>query len=150
MHQICLWLQRYVSRQMDKSFSPHSTRHFQSWRSQNAKNVTHIKGRLHDQAVNLFHCVPLQNGNFSYRKELAPRGSKFFPLRAVRYGMINHFYHTGRPPFECYYFYYAHELLVRIYTICLPITTLYTHPHVKWTSEFYNWHGEEQKVNMSR
>ena len=64
------------------------------WRSQNAVKVTHIKWRLLDQAV-IFNCVPFQNGNFSYRKEFAPRGSKFFRLRAVPYGMINHFYHIG-------------------------------------------------------
>ena len=34
-----------------------------------------------------------QNGNFSLRKEFAPRGSEFFPLRAVPYGMENHFYY---------------------------------------------------------
>ena len=63
------------------------------WRSQNAEKVTHIKGRLLDQAVILFNCIPFQNGNFSLRKEFAPRGSEFFPLRAVPKGMINHFYH---------------------------------------------------------
>ena len=44
------------------------------WRSQNAKNAMHIKGRLLDQPMILFDCVPFQNGNFSYRKEFAPRG----------------------------------------------------------------------------
>ena len=33
------------------------------WRSQNAIKVTHIKGRLLDQAVDLFNCAPLHNGN---------------------------------------------------------------------------------------
>ena len=46
----------------------------------------------------LFNWVPFQNGNFSYRKEFAPRGSEFFPLRAVAYGMGNHFDHISRPP----------------------------------------------------
>ena len=55
------------------------------WLSQNAENVTHIKRRLLDQAVILFNCVAFQNGNFSERKEFAPRGNKFFPLRAVPY-----------------------------------------------------------------
>ena len=31
----------------------------------NAEKVTHIKGRLLDQAMILFNCVPFQNGNFS-------------------------------------------------------------------------------------
>ena len=35
------------------------------WHSQNAEKVTHIKGRLLDQAVVLFNCVLFQNGNFS-------------------------------------------------------------------------------------
>ena len=39
-------------------------RQFQ-WRSQNAEKVTYIKGRLLDQAVILFNCVPFQNGNLS-------------------------------------------------------------------------------------
>ena len=33
--------------------------------SQTAKKVSHIKGRLLDQAVILFNCIPFQNGNFS-------------------------------------------------------------------------------------
>ena len=33
--------------------------------SQNAKKVTHIKGRLLDQAVVLFNSLPFQNENFS-------------------------------------------------------------------------------------
>ena len=41
--------------------------------------VTHIKERLLYQAVIVFNYVPFQNGNFSYRKEFAPR--------AVPYGM---------------------------------------------------------------
>ena len=55
--------------------------------SQNAEKATHIKGRLLDQAVVLFNCAPFLNGNFSLRKKFAPRGSKFFPLRAVPYGI---------------------------------------------------------------
>ena len=35
------------------------------WRKQNAEKVTHIKGRLLDQAVVLFNCAPYHNGNFS-------------------------------------------------------------------------------------
>ena len=54
-------------------------------RSQNAEKVTHIKGRLRDQAVILFNCAHFHNGNFSDRKEFAPR--------AVPYGMENNFHH---------------------------------------------------------
>ena len=63
------------------------------WRGQKAEKITHIKKRLLGQAVILFNCVSFQNGNFSYRKEFASRGSEFFPLRAIHYGMENHFYH---------------------------------------------------------
>ena len=59
----------------------------QHWRSQNAERITHTKGRLLDPAVIHFNRVPFQNGNFSKRKEFAPRGSKFFPLTAVPYVM---------------------------------------------------------------
>ena len=53
------------------------------------------QGRLLGQAMILssFNCVPFLNGNFSLWKEFAPRGSEFFPLRAVPYGLENHFYH---------------------------------------------------------
>ena len=62
---------------------------------QNAEKMKHINERLLDQAKILFNYVTFQNWNFSKRKEFAPRGSEFFPLRAVPYGMINHFYHIG-------------------------------------------------------
>ena len=34
------------------------------WRSQKAERVTHTKGRLLEQAMILFNCLPFQNGNF--------------------------------------------------------------------------------------
>ena len=68
------------------------------WRVQNAEKVTHIKGRLLDQAMVLSHYVPFQIEKLSKRKEFAPRGSEFFLLRAIHYDMINHFYHIGWPP----------------------------------------------------
>ena len=33
------------------------------WRSQNAEKIAHIKGRLLDQAVVFFNCVPFQMRN---------------------------------------------------------------------------------------
>ena len=62
------------------------------------KKYTHIKGRLLDQAVILFDCVPFHNGNLSERKEFAPSQSKLFPLRSVSYGIENHFYQLGALP----------------------------------------------------
>ena len=56
------------------------------WRSQNAGKITLIKGRLLDQAVILFNFVPFQNGNFS-------EDANSF-LRAVRYDMEDHVYHS--------------------------------------------------------
>ena len=72
------------------------------WRSQNAGKVTHIKGRLLDQAVIIFNCVPFQNVNFSKKKEFAPRGNEFFPLRAVPYrnSLLPHWVTS----LDCYYF----------------------------------------------
>ena len=52
-----------------------------------------IKGRLLDQAMILFICIPFQMGT-----SLAPRGSEFFPLRAVYYSMASHFYRIKLPP----------------------------------------------------
>ena len=60
--------------------------------SQKTKKVMHIKGRLPGQTVILLNCTPFQYGNFSIRKEFAPRGKEFIPLRAVPYGMENHFH----------------------------------------------------------
>ena len=68
------------------------------WRSQSTEKVTHIKGRLLDQAVILLNSVPFRNGNFSSWKEFAPRGSEFFPVRVVPYGLENRFYHIMCPP----------------------------------------------------
>ena len=67
----------------------------QQWRSQNAEKVTHIKGRIMDQALILFSCVPFHNGNFSERKE-------FFSFRAALWGVENYFNHIG-----FFLFYYA-------------------------------------------
>ena len=36
---------------------------------------------------------PVSKWELLLRKVFAPRGSEFFPLRAVSYGMDNHFYH---------------------------------------------------------
>ena len=50
------------------------------------EKITHIKGRLLYQAVILFsyfYNMPFKKQNFSESKEFAPRGSEFFPLRAV-------------------------------------------------------------------
>ena len=48
----------------------------------------------------LFNCVHFQNGKLYYRKEFAPRGSEFFPLRAraVPFGMENQFTTLGDLP----------------------------------------------------
>ena len=56
----------------------------------------HIKGGLLDQAVILFNCLPFRNG------------SKFFPLRAVPYGMENPFYYIRRPPLNVTIFNITH------------------------------------------
>ena len=57
------------------------------------------KSFAHQRETTGFNCLPFRNGNFSLMKEFAPRGSEFFPLRAVPYGMETHFYHI-----KCYFF----------------------------------------------
>ena len=52
----------------------------------------------------LFNCLPFQCGNFSLRKEFAPRVGEFFPVRAVPFGMINQFNHNGWPPLKVTFF----------------------------------------------
>ena len=47
--------------------------------SQNAENVTHIKGRLLDQAVILSNWVPFQMGTSLKGKNLLPEGANSFP-----------------------------------------------------------------------
>ena len=63
------------------------------WRSQNAEKIHTSKGDYWIKQI-VINCLPFQNGNFSKRKEFALRGSEFFPLKAILYGMENHFYHN--------------------------------------------------------
>ena len=67
-------------------------------RTQNTKKVTHIKGRLPGQAVIHSIVPPFKMGTSLKGKKISPRGSEFFPLRAVTCGMENHFYHISTPP----------------------------------------------------
>ena len=46
--------------------------------SQNAEKVWHIKGRLFDQAMILFNCVPFQIGTSIKGKNLLPGGANSF------------------------------------------------------------------------
>ena len=59
-----------------------------------------IKGRLLDQAMILFNCIPFQMGTSLKAKNLLPEGAIFFPLRAVYYSMANHFYRIKLPPLK--------------------------------------------------
>ena len=61
--------------------------YYKQWRSQNAEKVTQIKGRLLEQAVILFNCVPFHMVISLKGKKIASRGSEFFPLRVFPYGM---------------------------------------------------------------
>ena len=63
------------------------------WRSQNAINVTHIKGILLDRAVILLIAPLFIMGTSLKGKNLLPES-----LRAVLFGMENHFYHIRLPP----------------------------------------------------
>ena len=46
--------------------------------SQNAEKVTHIKGRLLDQAMILSNCIPFQMGTSLKGKNLLPEGANSF------------------------------------------------------------------------
>ena len=46
--------------------------------SQNAEKATHIKGRLLDQAIIFFYCVPFQMGTSIKGKNLLPEGPNSF------------------------------------------------------------------------
>ena len=70
-------------------------------RSRNADKVTHINGSLLERAVILINYVPFQNRHISLRKEIAPRGSKFFSLREVPYGMEIQYYRIWQFPLLC-------------------------------------------------
>ena len=59
-------------------------------RNQNAGKVTHTKGRLLDQAMVLFNCVPYQMGNSLKGKNLLPVLKSLLPHRVTS--------------LECYYF----------------------------------------------
>ena len=65
------------------------------WHSQNSEKVTHIKGDYWNKK-RFSSVAPLFKIGTSLKgKKLLPEGagSKFFPLRAVPYGMENHFDH---------------------------------------------------------
>ena len=47
------------------SYKLWSCNSYGQWRSQKAEKAMHIKGRLLDQAVIQFNCIPFHNGNFS-------------------------------------------------------------------------------------
>ena len=47
-------------------------------RSQNAEKFMHIKGRLLDQAMILFNCIPLHMGSSLKGKNLLPEGANYF------------------------------------------------------------------------
>ena len=48
------------------------------WRSLNAEKSTHIKGRLLDQAMVFFNCVPFQMETSLKGKNLLPEGANSF------------------------------------------------------------------------
>ena len=48
------------------------------WHSQNTEKVTHIKGRLLEQAVIPFNCAPFQNGTSLKGKNLLSEGANSY------------------------------------------------------------------------
>ena len=71
------------------------------------KEVLHIKGRLLDQAVILFNCIPFSKRELLLKERICS-GSEIFPLREVTYGMENnmslslsHWYPGSRVVLDC-------------------------------------------------
>ena len=58
---ISFFKKKYGIVQENDLFDSLNTEHFYK----NCQIVTHIKGRLLDQAVIIFNCIPFQNENFS-------------------------------------------------------------------------------------
>ena len=112
----------YIPMCLKANFQPCAkkvTRSSQQWRSQNAEKVAHITGGLLDQAVIFFNRVPFHNGYFSERKEFAPRGSEFFPLRAFPFGMENHFKGKIHTFFKCIYYRVYSMVGIIIHLMCV-------------------------------
>ena len=49
---------------------------------QNAKEVTHIKGRLLDQTMILFNCVPYRNWNFSKKERIRSQRERILSFKS--------------------------------------------------------------------
>ena len=50
------------------------------WCSEKAEKVTHIKGRILDQVMNLFNCVPF------LKMRISLKGNNFFISSSLKYG----------------------------------------------------------------
>ena len=66
-------------------------------RSQNAeKSYVHQRETIGSSSDSLLQLRPFSKLEpLLKKKEFAPRGSEFFPLSAVPYGMEDHFYHIN-------------------------------------------------------
>ena len=85
-------MNRGVSFQVDGKLNP---RHYRLYWTPNtnigiARTLNKLRTSKGDSAS--LQLRPFSNGNFVKSKEFAPRGSEFFPLKAVPNGMENHFY----------------------------------------------------------
>ena len=114
------------------------------WRSQITEKVMQVKERLLYQALILYNYCPFQIGtslkgnNLLPRicsQEFAPRGSKFFPFRAVPCGMGISFATLGKLPSVLLYLLRTSVYCVMGATPMLnlaDVTTLQFQPEVIW------------------
>ena len=74
------------------------------WRSQNAEKCRHIKGRLLDQSVILFNCVPFSKRDLLLKERICSKRERIISLKnsSLWYGksLLPHYVTS----LECYYF----------------------------------------------
>ena len=68
----------YVKKEYDQCCKTKLMTYKLQWHSRNAEKVTHIKGKLQDQAVILFICVPFKMDTSLKGKNLLPEGGNSF------------------------------------------------------------------------
>ena len=81
------------------------TLYLQVWRSQIAEKATHIKGRLLDQAMIIFNCIPFQMITSLKGRNLLPEGANSFLYEPFL--IVWKITFITLTSLECYYFHYA-------------------------------------------
>ena len=79
--------------------------------------VTHIKGRLLDQAVILFNCVPFQTGTSLKGMDLLPKEANSFLYEQFLISIENHYYQIRWPPLNVTIIFIRHMLSLQMLVI---------------------------------